>query len=87
MRVPVTGANGQVGWELGRREAGYGPEILALHHPTLDITDPAAVEKAVDKSGISLVVNPPAYTAVDHAESEVELAFYVFDGKKKGTVP
>jgi len=75
MRILVTGANGQVGWELARRGARKGFDILALDHATLDITDSSAVNREVSGSGPSVVVNAAAYTAVDQAESESELAF------------
>jgi len=75
MKVLVTGAHGQVGWELSRRGAGKGSDILALDRATLDITDESAVKRTVGRSGAALVVNGAAYTAVDQAESESELAF------------
>jgi dTDP-4-dehydrorhamnose reductase len=77
MKILVTGANGQVGWELSRRGAKKGFAILALDRATLDITDQSAVEREVRGSGASVVVNAAAYTAVDQAESEAELAFAV----------
>jgi dTDP-4-dehydrorhamnose reductase len=75
MRVLLTGANGQVGWELSNRGEQRGFEILALNRSDLDITDPVSVSKKVNHSDVSLVVNAAGYTAVDQAESEPELAF------------
>ena len=77
MRMLVTGANGQVGWELSNRGAKRGLEILALDRSALDITDPVSVSREVNRPGVSLVVNAAGYTAVDEAESEPELAFAV----------
>jgi dTDP-4-dehydrorhamnose reductase len=77
MKVLVTGANGQVGWELADRRSAQSFEVLALDRATLDITDPSSVEKEVSRSGVSLVVNCAAYTDVDLAESEPQLAFVV----------
>ena len=77
MKVLVTGANGQVGWELSRSGARKDFDILALDRTTLDITDQSAVSKTVSASMVSLVVNAAAYTAVDQAESEPEVAFSV----------
>jgi dTDP-4-dehydrorhamnose reductase len=75
MKVLVTGAHGQVGWELSRGGARKGFDILALDRATLDITDQSAVNRQVSGSSASLVVNAAAYTAVDQAESEPGLAF------------
>ena len=77
MRVLLTGANGQVGWELSNRGGKHDFEILALDRSDLDITDPVSVSKQVNRAGVSLVVNAAGYTAVDQAESEPELAFAV----------
>ena len=75
MKVLVTGAHGQVGWELSNRSGQRGFDILALDRATLDITDQSAVNREVSGSGASVVVNAAAYTAVDQAESEPKLAF------------
>ena len=77
MRILLTGANGQVGWELAHRGGQQGLEVLALDRSDLDITDPVLVNKQVNRSAVSLVVNAAGYTAVDQAESEPELAFAV----------
>ena len=77
MKVLVTGASGQVGWELSRSCVRNGFEILALDRINLDITDQSAIYRKVRESGVSLVVNAAAYTAVDQAESESEVAFAV----------
>ncbi len=75
MRILLTGANGQVGWELSNRGGQRGFEVLALNRSDLDITDPVSVSEEVNRSGASLVVNGAGYTAVDQAESEPKLAF------------
>lgn len=77
MKVLVTGANGQVGWELSNRGLQKGFDILALDRAALDITDKAAVRREIKRHRVSLVVNGAAYTGVDRAESEPELAFAV----------
>jgi dTDP-4-dehydrorhamnose reductase len=77
MRILLTGANGQVGWELSNRSGQQGFKILALDRSDLDITDLVSVKREVGRSGVSLVVNAAGYTAVDQAESEPELAFAV----------
>ncbi len=75
MKILVSGANGQVAWELSRRGARQGSDILALDRAALDITDQSAVKRTVGRSDAALVVNGAAYTAVDQAESESEQAF------------
>ena len=77
MRVLLTGVNGQLGRELQRRGMNHGLEILGLDHAMLDICDPVAVGNAVTQNDTSLVINAAAYTTVDQAESEPELAFKV----------
>jgi dTDP-4-dehydrorhamnose reductase len=77
MRILLTGANGQVGWEVSNRGGQRVFEVLALERSDLDITDPVSVSREVNRAGVSLVVNAAGYTAVDHAESEPELAFAV----------
>lgn len=77
MRIIVTGAQGQVGWELTRRAPTFGHEVLAWDVAELDITDAAAVDRALAASGADAVINAAAYTAVDRAEQEPTLAFAV----------
>lgn len=74
MKILLTGANGQIGWELARRGAHHGMEILACDRLKLDITDKSAVNRAIKQVGVSLVINAAAYTAVDKAEDNPELA-------------
>lgn len=73
MKLLVTGGGGQLATELVR-QAGIH-QVIALARTELDITDAAAVFKAVGKVAPDAVVNAAAYTAVDRAESEAEIAF------------
>lgn len=73
MRLLVTGANGQVGWHLQRTLAPMG-DVLAIDIEQVDLTDLEAVGRAVRDFAPDVVVNAAAYTAVDKAESEPELA-------------
>lgn len=75
-RILLTGANGQVGWELRRTLACLG-EVVALDSKAMNLADAAAVRKAVREIAPAIIVNPAAYTAVDKAESEAELAHAV----------
>ena len=77
MRLAMIGAKGQVGWELTRRAPMFGHEVLAWDVAELDITDASAVDRALAISGADAVINAAAYTAVDKAEQEHELAFAV----------
>ena len=77
MRIVVTGAQGQVGWELTRRALVLGHDVLAWDVAELDITDADAVDRALAASGAEIVINAAAYTAVDKAEQEPDLAFAV----------
>ena len=77
MRIIVTGARGQVGWELNRRATLLGHDVLAWDVAELDITAAAVVDQALDASGADVAINAAAYTAVDKAEQEPERAFAV----------
>jgi len=76
MRVLITGADGQLGFELQRSAPSYA-ELLALDVADLDITDRAAVQYVLAAFTPAVVFNAAAYTAVDRAESEPESAFAV----------
>jgi dTDP-4-dehydrorhamnose reductase len=75
-RILLTGSAGQVGAELVRTLAPLG-ELHALARAELDLADLASVRGAVRARRPDVVVNAAAYTAVDRAESERELAFRV----------
>jgi dTDP-4-dehydrorhamnose reductase len=79
MRWLVTGAHGQLGTHLVAQlaAAGAGDEVIALGRADLDVTDAAAVDAAVRAASPDVVVNAAAYTAVDAAETDEELAFQV----------
>jgi len=82
MKVLVTGCKGQVGIEL-IRQGITTHEVVAFDHAGLDITDANAVHAVVQQVRPDVVINAAAYTAVDRAEEEVELAFAVNrDGPK-----
>jgi dTDP-4-dehydrorhamnose reductase len=76
MKILITGANGQLGWEL-QRVAPKDFEIITLSRLDLDITNNAAVESAFQEFSPELVINAAAYTAVDKAENEKAKAFAV----------
>lgn len=78
MKILLLGKNGQVGWELQRSLAVMG-EVVALGRSGRDelvgdLTDLAGLERTVQAVRPQVIVNAAAYTAVDKAESEPELA-------------
>lgn len=75
-RILLTGANGQVGWELRRTLSCLG-EVVALDSRAMNLADADAVRRKVREIAPHIIVNPAAYTAVDKAESEPELAHAV----------
>ncbi|MFG1478115.1 dTDP-4-dehydrorhamnose reductase [Xanthobacter sp. V4C-4] len=74
MRILLLGAGGQLGRELTDRAREGGLALTGLDHTALDICDPAAVARAMEAVRPDVVVNAAAYTAVDKAESEPQLA-------------
>lgn len=76
MKILLTGKNGQVGWELQRTLAPLG-EVVAVDRQALDLANPDAIRALIREVKPALIVNPAAYTAVDKAESEPELAMAV----------
>ncbi|MCP5207424.1 MAG: dTDP-4-dehydrorhamnose reductase [Hahellaceae bacterium] len=74
MKVAITGASGQVGSELVKLAKARGYQVFASDSAELDITDAAKVSSSLAAARPDLVINAAAYTAVDKAESEAELA-------------
>jgi len=72
-RILLTGANGQVGWELRRTLSCLG-EVVALDSKAMNLADADSVRQKVCEIAPGIIVNPAAYTAVDKAESEPERA-------------
>jgi len=75
-RILITGKTGQVGYELERSLQGLG-EIIAVDRSQMDLADLDQVRDVVRRIKPTLIVNPAAYTAVDKAETEVELAMRI----------
>jgi dTDP-4-dehydrorhamnose reductase len=76
MKILITGKNGQVGHELMRSLAPLG-ELVGVDVDEFDLAKPAAIERLLAHVKPDLIVNPAAYTAVDKAESEANLAHAV----------
>ena len=76
MKILLTGARGQISRELRRTLAPLG-ELVSCDRTTLDLSNPDSIRSAVRQVRPALVVNAAAYTAVDRAESEPELAMAI----------
>ena len=77
MKILLTGAEGQVGNEIQRRSANLGLTVIPTNRATLDIGDKAQVAAIFEREQFDLIINAAAYTAVDNAESDKEVAFQV----------
>lgn len=73
MKVLLTGRNGQVGWELERLLGN----VVATGRNALDLSDADGIRDVVRTEKPDLIINAAAYTAVDKAESEKDLAMRV----------
>lgn len=71
--ILLTGAAGQLGFELARLLPAHG-EVAALDHAALDLADSDAITGTVRRLQPHIIVNAAGYTAVDRAESEPALA-------------
>lgn len=74
--ILLTGKNGQVGWELRRTLAPLG-RVIAVDRAALDLTKPESIRDLIREVKPDCIVNAAAYTAVDLAEKEADLAFAI----------
>jgi dTDP-4-dehydrorhamnose reductase len=72
-RILIFGRIGQVGWELRHKLACLG-QVSSVEYPEVDFTNPDSIRSAVRAVEPAVIVNAAAYTAVDKAESELQLA-------------
>jgi dTDP-4-dehydrorhamnose reductase len=70
---------------MAERGADAGHKVIALGRPELDLADPASIVRALNAAAPNVVVSAAAYTAVDKAETEKELA-YAANGNGAGAV-
>lgn len=75
-RILLIGQDGQVGQELQKTLAPIG-NVTGIGRPQLDLSDPEQIQRLIQASAPNLIVNAAAYTAVDKAESEPDLAHAV----------
>ncbi|OGI40398.1 MAG: dTDP-4-dehydrorhamnose reductase [Candidatus Muproteobacteria bacterium RBG_16_62_13] len=79
--ILLTGASGQVGWELQRVLAPLG-RVVAVDLKQMNLAEPDSIRRVLRNVSPNLIVNTAAYTAVDKAETEPDLAMAV-----NGTAP
>lgn len=72
--ILVTGSNGQLGSEIQELSSHYPYTFYFTRKDDLDITNEKAIEEFIIKNNITAIINCAAYTAVDKAESETDLA-------------
>ncbi|MEI8142592.1 MAG: dTDP-4-dehydrorhamnose reductase [Chitinophagia bacterium] len=76
--ILVTGANGQLGWELSQIAATYPAfEFVFFDRSQLDLSFPDTFEKIIQTIAPDCIINTAAYTAVDKSETEKDLAYTV----------
>ena len=84
MSILLLGKDGQVGWQLQRSLAPHG-EVIACGRSECDLTDLDRLRSLVRQLKPAVIVNASAYTAVDRAESEPELAMRI-NGEAPGVL-
>lgn len=72
----LIGKNGQLGWELQRTLATLG-EVTAVDYPDIDLAKPESLSDLIRNVSPQILVNAAAYTSVDKAESESDIAWLV----------
>ena len=75
-KILLTGRDGQVGWELRRTLAPLG-DVIAVDRQEMNLADMDSVRRTIREVRPGLIVNAAAYTAVDKAESEPDLAMAI----------
>jgi len=77
-KILVTGANGQLGWELGQLASNYPAfKFVLVDRSQLDLAFPETFEKIIQIIAPDCIINTAAYTAVDKSETEKELSYTV----------
>jgi len=83
MRILVTGANGQLGYDLIKELEAREITALGVDIEDIDITDAHGVKHVIEEANVDAVIHCAAYTAVDAAEDNVDLCM---DVNEKGTI-
>jgi len=76
MRILLTGKDGQVGFALHKKLASVG-DVIATDRNELNLENSDAIRIFIEKIKPDIIINAAAYTDVDKAESEIELAHKV----------
>ena len=79
MKMLLIGSNGQLGWELTRSLPPLGG-LTAVDYPDIDMARPETLRQLVREAAPEVIINAAAYTAVDKAESQHDLAYAVNAG-------
>ena len=82
-RILIVGNAGQLGRELEKIFAGFGPivgPVIGVDRESVDLADPAQTRELVRRAAPDVILNAAAYTAVDRAESERDLAYAINEG-------
>lgn len=85
MRLVVTGLNGQLVQSLVERGTASGCKIIPVGRPAVDLADPDSIHDALRGLDCDAIVSAAAYTAVDKAESEADLAMTI-NGRGAGAI-
>lgn len=76
LRILLLGNEGQLGWECHRALSPLG-ELKALDYPEIDLSQPDSLRDKIRSWKPEIIVNATAYTAVDQAEKEADIAFLI----------
>ncbi|HXA83918.1 MAG TPA: dTDP-4-dehydrorhamnose reductase [Candidatus Dormibacteraeota bacterium] len=76
LKIVIIGRNGQLAWEANRQFLGLG-QVTCVGRPDFDLKDIGGVRAEIRRIKPSILINAAAYTAVDQAESEPEIAMKI----------
>jgi dTDP-4-dehydrorhamnose reductase len=77
MRILLTGAKGQLGWEILKQAPGQACDCIGIDIEEADLTDPDQVGRVMTATRPDLLINAAAYTQVDAAQADAPAAFAV----------